>query len=75
MEAGSGATQPLPEENVRAIKNSARLPLIVGGGIRTKMHVAQLAKAGANALVIGTAIERAKDLKRYMADFYAKPSS
>ena len=56
-EAGSGAPDPVPEEMVTAIKNKVKLPVIVGGGIRTPEQAVRLRKAGADVIVTGTIVE------------------
>jgi putative glycerol-1-phosphate prenyltransferase len=58
LEAGSGAQVPVPCEMVAAVRQQIKLPLIVGGGIRTAEPARQLWDAGADILVVGTAIEQ-----------------
>lgn len=57
IEAGSGASQYVPTDMIRAIRQSVDIPLIVGGGLRTKESVEAVCKAGADVVVVGTAIE------------------
>ena len=57
LEAGSGATSPVPVETVRAVRAAIKLPLIVGGGLRTPEAVRERLAAGADIIVTGTAIE------------------
>jgi phosphoglycerol geranylgeranyltransferase len=57
LEAGSGAPAPVPVPLVRAVKEVASIPVVVGGGIRTPMEARALLEAGANALVTGTITE------------------
>lgn len=57
LEAGSGAMHPVPCEMVTAVRQQISLPLIVGGGIRTPETALALCNAGADILVVGTAIE------------------
>lgn len=61
LEAGSGAPEPVPSEMIRAVKVSLDVPLVVGGGIRTPEAAASVARAGADIVVTGTIVERAKD--------------
>ncbi|MCS7134101.1 MAG: geranylgeranylglyceryl/heptaprenylglyceryl phosphate synthase [Candidatus Caldarchaeum sp.] len=61
LEAGSGATSPLPSEIIADVKNSIEIPLIVGGGIKTGEDAAKVAKAGADIVVTGTAAEKNLD--------------
>jgi len=58
LEAGSGAAMPVPPEIVKVVADNTSLPVIVGGGINTVESASQAARAGARAVVIGTAVER-----------------
>ncbi|HEU4725537.1 MAG TPA: phosphoglycerol geranylgeranyltransferase, partial [Candidatus Eisenbacteria bacterium] len=57
LEAGSGASAPVPASIVRDVAASAPVPLVVGGGIRRPEQAAALAAAGARFIVTGTAHE------------------
>lgn len=57
LEAGSGAKKPVPPEMIRAVKNSVDVPLIVGGGIRSRAQALAAASAGANIIVTGNVVE------------------
>ncbi|RMH74022.1 MAG: geranylgeranylglyceryl/heptaprenylglyceryl phosphate synthase [Gemmatimonadetes bacterium] len=61
LEGGSGALQSVPVEMIRAIREVVQTPLIVGGGIRTPEEAAAKVEAGANIVVVGTAIEQQDD--------------
>lgn len=56
-EAGSGAPEPVPAEMIAAVKTKVKIPLIVGGGIRTPDQVRSLKRAGADVIVTGTIVE------------------
>jgi phosphoglycerol geranylgeranyltransferase len=58
LEAGSGASQNVPPEMVAAVRKNYEGTLIVGGGIRSSETAGQIAKAGADMIVIGTMIEK-----------------
>jgi putative glycerol-1-phosphate prenyltransferase len=58
LEAGSGASTPVPISMIENVKGSISIPLIVGGGIRTPGQAQASCKAGADLVVIGTATER-----------------
>ncbi len=58
LEAGSGADRPVPLHLIRAVRARIRVPLIVGGGIRTAEQAASIAEAGADVIVTGTIVER-----------------
>ncbi|XMO88363.1 geranylgeranylglyceryl/heptaprenylglyceryl phosphate synthase [Algibacter sp. AS12] len=57
LEAGSGAENALSGEIIKSVKNELNIPLIVGGGIRSKAQLEEAYKAGADLVVIGTAFE------------------
>jgi len=61
LEAGSGALRPVPADVIRACRDAvAGLPLFVGGGIRRPAQAQAARAAGADFVVIGTAIEAAE---------------
>lgn len=53
LEAGSGSVYSVPPDMVRAVRKVTSIPLIVGGGIRSKETAKELYDAGADMLVIG----------------------
>lgn len=57
LEAGSGATHPIEASIISEVKKEISIPLIVGGGIKTKHDLIQAYNAGADLVVIGTAFE------------------
>ena len=57
LEAGSGAPSPVPPAMVRAVRKVLRIPLIVGGGIRSAADARRLLDSGAQILVTGTVTE------------------
>ncbi|MCC1484295.1 phosphoglycerol geranylgeranyltransferase [Winogradskyella immobilis] len=60
LEAGSGATHAIEPEIISKVKEELNIPLIVGGGIRSKKGLESAYKAGADLVVIGTAFEQDK---------------
>lgn len=58
LEAGSGATHAIEPEIISKVKQELTIPLIVGGGIKSKTELESAYKAGANLVVIGTAFEK-----------------
>jgi len=58
LEAGSGAEKPVPDEMLREVKKNLRIPVIVGGGIKTPEEAKKKAKAGADVIVTGTIVEK-----------------
>lgn len=57
LEAGSGASHPVSTEIISKVKNDLNIPLIVGGGIRSKQQLENAYHSGADVVVIGTAFE------------------
>jgi phosphoglycerol geranylgeranyltransferase len=57
LEGGSGAKTPVPPEMIRTVKQFIDIPLIVGGGIRTKEQALAAASAGADVIVTGNIME------------------
>ena len=68
LEAGSGAIHPVTSEIISKVKEGVTIPLIVGGGIKTKQQLEETYNSGADLVVIGTAFEDDEsffeDLKR-----------
>jgi len=58
LEAGSGALQSVPPEMIASVRKFYEGTLIVGGGIRSPETAHQIARAGADIIVIGTMIEK-----------------
>ena len=57
LEAGSGALNPVSASAIKSVKKNLNVPLIVGGGIRSKTELLEAYKNGADVAVIGTAFE------------------
>jgi len=57
LEAGSGAKNAVPLEMISAVSKKISIPLIVGGGIRSKIEIENAFNSGADLVVIGTAFE------------------
>lgn len=64
LEAGSGAKSSVKPEMIKAVRQVFDGFLIVGGGIRDPKTAKSLVDAGANALVIGTLLEKKENLKK-----------
>jgi putative glycerol-1-phosphate prenyltransferase len=58
LEAGSGAKNKITFNLISDVKKNISVPLIVGGGIKTIEDIKQTIKAGADIVVVGTAIEQ-----------------
>lgn len=57
LEAGSGAKNAVSTEIIKNVSKKISLPLIVGGGVRSKKQMEEAYNAGADLIVIGTAFE------------------
>lgn len=57
LEGGSGAKDPVPPAMIRAVKKYVDIPIIVGGGIRTKEQSLQATSSGADMIVTGNVTE------------------
>jgi len=57
LEAGSGAKTPVAMSIISEVKKAIDIPLIVGGGIRTKEQKQRAYNAGADMVVMGTVFE------------------
>ncbi len=68
LDAGSGAKKPVSTEIIKRCSN-LDVPLIVGGGIRTKEQIDSAKRSGANVIVIGNHIEENVDFLLDLAEF------
>lgn len=57
LEAGSGAQNAVNPEIIKNVSGRISVPLLVGGGIRSKKQIDEAYLAGADLVVIGTAFE------------------
>ena len=57
LEAGSGATEVVSDSIIKQVSKIISVPLIIGGGIRSKKQLEKAFTAGADLVVIGTAFE------------------
>jgi phosphoglycerol geranylgeranyltransferase len=64
LEGGSGAKNPVPADMIRAVKHWLDIPLVVGGGIRTKEQAFAAACAGADIIVTGNVTETSDSKQR-----------
>jgi putative glycerol-1-phosphate prenyltransferase len=58
LEAGSGAIEPVKTNLIKEVKKNISIPLVVGGGIQKPDQVKAIYDAGADVIVIGTALEQ-----------------
>lgn len=58
MDGGSGAQNIIPTEMIRAVANYVNIPIIIGGGIRSREEAISVWEAGAEVVVVGNALEK-----------------
>ena len=68
LEAGSGALMPVSTSMITKVSQMIKVPLIVGGGIKTPEMAADAVKAGADIIVIGTAFEKEPAMLKRFAE-------
>ena len=57
LEAGSGARKPVSPDMIHVVKRYIDIPLIVGGGIKSREQALAAASAGADIIVTGNVFE------------------
>jgi putative glycerol-1-phosphate prenyltransferase len=57
LEAGSGAREKVNARMISEVRSRISIPLVVGGGIHTPEQVIETYRAGADVIVVGSAIE------------------
>lgn len=62
MDAGSGAINRINNTMISVVANEVKIPLVVGGGIRTPSNVKDAYAAGADMVVVGNAAEKNQHL-------------
>lgn len=72
MDAGSGAATPISDDIISRVKKTVKLPVVVGGGIRTTKQAVAAWNAGADVVVIGNAIEKDKTLIEELSEAVAE---
>jgi len=58
LEAGSGASNPVPTNLIRAVRDNISIPLAVGGGIRNKDQVEEIFNSGSDLIILGNGCEK-----------------
>lgn len=62
LDGGSGAKLPVDTAMITEVRKNIRLPLIVGGGIRSPEAALNALKAGADIIVVGNGIEETPEI-------------
>lgn len=58
LEGGSGALKPVPVNLIKAVRQNISIPLVIGGGIRTKNEIEEIFESGADMIVLGNSVEK-----------------
>jgi len=58
LDAGSGAGEPISSTMIAAVRDQVRCPIVVGGGLNDAASIRAAWCAGADLVVVGTAIEK-----------------
>jgi phosphoglycerol geranylgeranyltransferase len=62
LEAGSGASNPVPLSLIKAVRQNISVPLALGGGIKNKQEIEEIFNAGADLIVLGNGCEKNPEL-------------
>jgi phosphoglycerol geranylgeranyltransferase len=62
LEAGSGATNPVPLNLIKTVRQNISIPLAVGGGIKNKDEIEGIFNAGADLIILGNGCEKNPEL-------------
>lgn len=69
FDAGSGAIDSVPVKFIEELRKLSTVPIIVGGGIRSKSQLHDYKKSGVNICVIGNKIEEEIDFLLEIQEF------
>jgi geranylgeranylglyceryl phosphate synthase family protein len=72
LEGGSGTLKPVPVNLIKAVRQNITIPLVVGGGIRSKNEVQEIYEAGADMIVLGNSVEKNPGLLKDACDIRNK---
>ncbi len=62
LEAGSGASNPVPVDLISSVRKNISVPIAVGGGIKNKDQIKDAFAAGADIVILGNGCEKRPDL-------------
>jgi len=62
LEAGSGASAPVPLNIISSVRENISVPIAVGGGIKGKKQISEIFKAGADIIILGNGCEKKPEL-------------
>lgn len=62
LEAGSGASGPVPLDIISSVRENISVPIAVGGGIKEKEQISEIFIAGADIIILGNGCEKRPEL-------------
>jgi len=62
LEAGSGASEHIPLNLIKAVRENITIPLAVGGGIKSGSEIEEIFNAGADLIILGNGCEKNPEL-------------
>jgi phosphoglycerol geranylgeranyltransferase len=62
LEAGSGASSPVPLDIISSVRENISVPIAVGGGIKNRDQIGEIFKAGADIIILGNGCEKRPEL-------------
>jgi phosphoglycerol geranylgeranyltransferase len=62
LEAGSGASTPVPIDIITSVRDNISVPIAVGGGIKKKNQIIEIFTAGADIIILGNGCEKKPEL-------------
>ena len=68
LEAGSGASKPVPVQLIKHVRDNISIPLVVGGGIKNRKEAENIFKAGADLIILGNGCEKNPGLLREVCE-------
>ncbi len=72
LDAGSGALNSVPTKMIKTVKKAIKVPLIVGGGIRSAKDAKEKFDAGADLIVVGNVLEKDESILNEMMEILKK---
>lgn len=72
LDGGSGASRTISGEMISQVKEAVKLPVIVGGGIKSVDKAREVLAAGADIIVVGNAIEEQPMLLTEIAEMISE---
>ncbi|MGB8491779.1 MAG: geranylgeranylglyceryl/heptaprenylglyceryl phosphate synthase [Bacteroidales bacterium] len=58
LEAGSGASSPVPPEIISSVRENISIPLAIGGGLKSPQEILEAFSAGADLVILGNGCEK-----------------